>query len=190
VPIEEVLAICRRGNVPVEALGTFFGPKGRPVTRELAGERIFPDFTFGTHLADVEVDLDTGQVRVLRYIAAHDVGRAINPKSVEGQISGGVVQGLGQALLEELVVRDGVNLTPGLFRYLMPTAADVPDIEAVVLESGEGVGPFGARGIGEPPIGPPIAVIPLAVADAIGVQITALPVTPERVLAAIASRRG
>jgi CO/xanthine dehydrogenase Mo-binding subunit len=160
------------------------------VTRELAGERIFPDFTFGTHLADVEVDLDTGQVRVLRYIAAHDVGRAINPKSVEGQISGGVVQGLGQALLEELVVRDGVNLTPGLFRYLMPTAADVPDIEAVVLESGEGVGPFGARGIGEPPIGPPIAVIPLAVADAIGVQITALPVTPERVLAAIASRRG
>jgi CO/xanthine dehydrogenase Mo-binding subunit len=184
-PIADALQICRRRNVPIEALGTFFGPKGREVTRELEGDRVFPDFTFGTHLADVEVDLDTGEVRVLRYIAAHDVGRAINPMSVEGQIAGAVVQGLGQALLEDLVVQDGVNMTPGLFQYLIPTATDVPDIESVILESGEGLGPFGARGIGEQPIGPPIAVIPAAIADAVGARPTSLPVTPERVLEAV-----
>ena len=182
VAVTAALQICRRRNVPVEALGTFFGPKGKEVTRELKGERLFPDFTFGTHLADVEVDLDTGQVQVLRYIAAHDVGRAINPLSVEGQIAGAAVQGLGQALLEEIVMEDGVNLTGGFFQYLIPTAMDVPDIEAIVLESGEGLGPFGARGIGEPPIGPPLAVISSAIADAVGARPTTLPITPERVL--------
>jgi CO/xanthine dehydrogenase Mo-binding subunit len=185
----QVLQLCRRSNVPIEALGTFFGPKGKEVTRDLEGDRIFPDFTFGTHLADVEVDLDTGEVRILRYIAAHDVGRAINPLSVEGQIAGAAVQGLGQALLEDVVVTEGVNMVPGLFQYLIPTATDVPDIESVILESGEGLGPFGARGIGEPPIGPPIAVIPAAIADAVGARPTALPVTPERVLSCIAHAR-
>ena len=82
--LREALVICRRRNVPIEALGTFFGPKGKPVVRDLQADRVFPDFTFGTHLCDVEVDLDTGKVRVLRYVAAHDVGRAINPLSVRG----------------------------------------------------------------------------------------------------------
>jgi CO/xanthine dehydrogenase Mo-binding subunit len=187
VPLVEALQICRRRNTPIEALGTFFGPKGNEVARDLEGDRVFPDFTFGTHLADVEVDLDTGQVKILRYIAAHDVGRAINPKSVEGQIGGGVVQGLGQALLEEVVMLDGVNMMPGLFQYLIPAATDVPDIEAVILESGEGLGPFGARGIGEPPIGPPLGAIPAAIADAVGARPTSLPITPERVLEAAAA---
>jgi CO/xanthine dehydrogenase Mo-binding subunit len=185
VSIGDALKICRRRNVAIEALATFFGPKGKEVTKQLEGDRIFPDFTFGTHLADVEVDLDTGQVRVLRYIASHDVGRAINPLSVEGQIAGAVVQGIGQALLEEVVVQDGVNLTGGLFQYLIPTAMDVPDIETIVLESGEGLGPFGARGIGEPPIGPPLAAISGAIADAVGARPTSLPISPERVLACI-----
>jgi CO/xanthine dehydrogenase Mo-binding subunit len=187
-PVPEALKICRRRNVEIEALGTFFGPKGKEVTKELEGARIFPDFTFGTHLADVEVDLDTGEVKLLRYVAAHDVGRAINPLSVEGQIAGGAVQGIGQALLEEVVMQDGVNLTGGFFQYLIPTASDVPDIEAIVLESGEGLGPFGARGIGEPPVGPPIGAIPNAIADAVGARPTRLPVTPERVLECV--RRG
>jgi CO/xanthine dehydrogenase Mo-binding subunit len=185
VSLRDALLICRRRNVPIERLGTFFGPKGRPVVRDLQSDRVFPDFTFGTHLADVEVDRDTGQVRVLRYVAAHDVGRAINPSSVRGQIIGGAVQGIGQALLEEVVLEEGVNLTGGLFQYLMPTAADVPDIEAVILESGEGMGPFGARGIGEPPIGPPAAAIANAIHDAVGARPTMLPITPERVLACV-----
>jgi CO/xanthine dehydrogenase Mo-binding subunit len=185
VGLKDALLVCRRRNVPIEALGTFFGPKGKEVTRELEGERIFPDFTFGTHLVDLEVDLDTGQVELLRYVAAHDVGRAINPLSVEGQIAGGAVQGIGQALLEEVVVQDGVNMTAGFFQYLIPTAMDVPDIEVVILESGEGLGPFGARGIGEPPIGPPLAAVSSAIADAVGARPTKLPITPERVLACV-----
>jgi CO/xanthine dehydrogenase Mo-binding subunit len=189
IAITAALQVCRRRNVPIEALGTFFGPKGKEVTRDLEGDRLFPDFTFGTHLADVEVDIDTGQVKVLRYIASHDVGRAINPLSVEGQIAGAAVQGIGQALLEEIVMQDGVNLTGGFFQYLIPTAMDVPDIEPIVLESGEGLGPFGARGIGEPPIGPPLAAISSAIADAVGARPTTLPITPERVLGCIEKAR-
>jgi len=185
VPIREALAMCRRRSVPIEALGTFYGPKGVEVGRELRSERIFPDFTFGTHLVDVEVDLDTGAVRILRYVASHDVGRAINPASVEGQICGGVAMGVGSALMEEVVLEEGVNLTGGLFQYLIPTAADLPDIECVVLESGEGLGPFGARGIGEPPIGPCAAALASAIEDAVGARPTTLPMTPERVLECI-----
>ncbi len=186
VPLAEALVACRRQSVPIEALGTFYGPKGRPVTRDLDATRIFPDFTFGSHVCDLEVDLETGQVVLLRYVAAHDVGRAINPRSVEGQIKGAVAQGLGMALLEEVVVEEGVNLTGGLFQYLVPTATDLPEIEAVVLESGEGMGPFGARGIGEPPIGPPLAAVASALEEATGVRPTTLPFTPERVLACVA----
>jgi CO/xanthine dehydrogenase Mo-binding subunit len=185
--LADAVASCRRHKISTEAFGTFFGPSGtRAIETELSTDRVFPDFTFGTHLCDVEVDLDTGKISVLRYVAAHDVGRAINPRSVEGQISGGVVQGIGMALLEEVQVQDGVNLTGGFFHYLLPTFTDVPDIEAVVLESGEGLGPFGARGIGEPPIGPPSAAVTAAVADAIGVWPEQLPLTPERVLALVA----
>jgi CO/xanthine dehydrogenase Mo-binding subunit len=182
VPLKEAIVTCRKRNVPIEALGTFFGPKGEPVVKALQAGRVFPDFTFGTHLCDLEVDLDTGQVRLLGYVAAHDVGRAINPRSVQGQITGAVAQGLGMALLEEVVVADGVNLTAGFFQYLMPTATDVPEIDAIVLESGEGMGPFGARGIGEPPIGPPAAAVASAIQDATGARPTVLPITPERVL--------
>ena len=184
--IPEALKICRRRSVPEDALATFFGPKGSPVAIDLQSSRVFPDFTFGTHLCDLEVDLDSGQVEILRYVAAHDVGRAINPLSVEGQISGAVVQGLGMALLEEVLVEDGYNLTAGLFQYLLPTATDVPGIETIVLESGTGLGPFGARGIGEPPTGPPIAAVANAICDALGVRPTVLPITPERVLGCVA----
>jgi len=92
--------------------------------------------------------------RVLRYVAAHDVGQAINLQSVEGQIEGAVAMGLGFALSEELVFEEAQNLTTTFAQYLMPTAVEVPDIEPIVLQSGSGMGPFNARGIGEPPIGP------------------------------------
>ena len=180
--LQDALVVCRKRNAPIEALGTFFGPKGKPVVKSLQSDRVFPDFTFGTHLCDLEVDLDTGQVKLLGYVAAHDVGRAINPRSVQGQITGAVAQGLGMALLEEVVVADGMNLTGGFFQYLIPTATDVPEIDAVVLESGQGMGPFGARGIGEPPIGPPAAAVASAIQDALGVRPVSLPMTPERVL--------
>ena len=146
---------------------------------------MFPDFTFGAHAVEVEVDTETGGVRVLRHVACHDVGQAINPQSVEGQIQGGAVMGVGYGLMEEVALDQGVNLSTLFASYLIPTSLDVPDVEPLIIESGEGKGPFGARGIGEPPIGPPAAAIANAVEDAVGVRITELPITPERVARAL-----
>ena len=146
---------------------------------------MFPDFTFGAHAVEVEVDTETGGVRVLRHVACHDVGQAINPQSVEGQIQGGAVMGVGYGLMEEVALDHGVNLSTLFASYLIPTSLDVPDVEPLIIESGEGKGPFGARGIGEPPIGPPAAAIANAIEDAVGVRITELPITPERVARAL-----
>jgi CO/xanthine dehydrogenase Mo-binding subunit len=188
--LREAIAMCLSVGQPIHALGTFHGPKGKEVKHHLKSDRIFPDFTFGTHLADVEVDIDTGAVEVLRYVACHDVGRAINPQSVKGQISGAVAQGIGYALMERVVFDRGVNLSTGFFQYQIPTALDLPDVTCVVLESGDGVGPFGARGIGEPPIGPCAAAIASAIENAIGVRPVDLPILPEKVVAYLDGLQG
>jgi nicotinate dehydrogenase large molybdopterin subunit len=184
VRLAELAAACRLRGVPTSHLGTWHAETGTfdPDSGQGAS---FPDYTFGAHAADVEVDTETGEVRVLAYAAAHDVGRAINPLRVEGQIQGGAWQGLGYALGEEVVVHDGQTASTLLASYLLPTAADLPDVRAIIVESGEGKGPFGARGIGEPTIGPPAATIANAVAAATGVRVTRLPITPERLLAAL-----
>ena len=185
VAMRALLAQCARVGVPRSHLGVYHAPAGEPVDLHAGAGKVFPDYTFGAHAAEVEVDTETGVVRVLKYAAAHDVGRAINPQSVEGQIQGGAVQGLGYGLMEEVVVEEGTNLTTSFASYLIPTATDVPDVEAIVLESGEGLGPFNARGIGEPPIGPPAAAIANAIEDATGARITRLPITAERVARAL-----
>jgi xanthine dehydrogenase molybdenum-binding subunit len=181
LPMSRVLAECARAGVPRSHLGVYHAPAGEPVDLARGSGKVFPDYTFGAHAAEVEVDTETGVVRVLGFAAAHDVGRAINPQSVEGQIQGGAVQGLGYGVMEEVIVDHGINLTTSFATYLIPTAADVPDVRAIVVESGEGLGPFNARGIGEPPIGPPAAAIANAIEDATGVRITRLPITAERV---------
>jgi nicotinate dehydrogenase large molybdopterin subunit len=170
--------------VPTAHLGTWHAETGTfdPASGQGAS---FPDYTFGAHAADVEVDMETGEVRVLGYAAAHDVGRAINPLRVVGQIQGGAYQGLGYALGEEVVVEEGQTMSTLLASYLMPNSADLPDVKAIIVESGEGKGPFGARGIGEPTIGNPAATIANAVTAATGVRVTQLPINAERLLAAI-----
>jgi CO/xanthine dehydrogenase Mo-binding subunit len=135
------------------------------------------------------VDIETGQVTVSKSVAAHDVGRAINPVAVEGQIQGGSAQGLGYALMEEFIVERGVTRTPSLSEYLIPTSVDFPATEAIILESGTGVGPFSAKGIGEPVLTPAAPAVANAVADAIGVRIYDLPITPEKVLEALDRKR-
>jgi len=183
--LPDLLRQCARAGVPRGHLAVYNAPAGEPVDLATGSGKVFPDYTYGAHAAEVEVDTETGVVRLLRYAAAHDVGRAINPQSVEGQIQGGAVQGLGYGLMEEVVVEDGINLTTSFATYLIPTAADVPDVEPVVVESGEGLGPFNARGIGEPPIGPPAAAVANAIADATGARLTRLPITAERVARAL-----
>ena len=185
LPLPTVLSQCARVGVPRSHLAVYHAPAGEPVDLATGSGKVFPDYTFGAHAAEVEVDTETGAVRVLKYAAAHDVGRAINPQSVEGQIQGGAVQGLGYGLMEEVVVEEGVNLTTSFASYFVPSAADVPDVDPIVVESGEGLGPFGARGIGEPPIGPPAAAVANAIADATGARVTRLPLTAERVAAAL-----
>jgi CO/xanthine dehydrogenase Mo-binding subunit len=184
IRLAELAAACHRRGLPTWHLGTWHAETGTFDPASGQG-RTFPDYTFGAHAADVEVDTETGELRVLAYAAAHDVGRAINPLRVEGQIQGGAVQGLGYALGEEVVVHDGQTASTLLASYLLPNAADLPDVRAIIVESGEGKGPFGARGIGEPPIGNPAATIANAVAAATGVRVTELPITPERLLAAL-----
>jgi CO/xanthine dehydrogenase Mo-binding subunit len=185
LPLKQVLAACARMGVPRSHLAVYHAPAGEPVDLVKGSGKIFPDYTFGAHAAEVEVDTETGRVTVLKYVAAHDVGKAINPQSVEGQIQGGAVQGLGYGMMEEVLLDEGINQTTSFASYLIPTAADVPDVQAIVVESGEGLGPFGARGIGEPPIGPPAAAVANAIEDATGVRVTRLPITPERVARAL-----
>ncbi len=184
VTLAELAAACEQRAISTAHLSTWRGEAGSFDPRTGQGDT-FPDYTYGTHAADVEVDTETGQVTVLRYAACHDVGRAINPMRVEGQIQGGAMQGLGYALTEDMDIQDGY-VQAGLFaNYLIPNAQDFPDVLVGIIESGEGKGPLGARGIGEPPIGNVAATIASAIQDAIGIRPAQLPMTPERVLALI-----
>jgi len=140
----------------------------------------------GAHVCDVEVDTDTGLVTVLRYTAFQDVGRALNPAAVEGQVEGSVVQGLGWALTEGYDYGpDGRLRNASLLDYRMPTALDVPKIECVIIETPVPNVPYGVRGVGEVPIVPPAAAVANAIARATGVRMTHMPMTPERVLRAL-----
>lgn len=186
--LAELVAACRERGVPAEHLGTFDAEGGEFDPQRGQG-RTFPDYTYGAHACDVEVDPGTGQVRVLAYVACHDVGKALNPLRVCGQIEGGVVQGIGYALTEEIVTVDGSTQSTLFGDYLIPSAPDLPDIHSHYLESSEGKGPFGARGIGEPPIGPPAPALASAIEDATGVRLTELPFKPERILEALAQAK-
>jgi CO/xanthine dehydrogenase Mo-binding subunit len=190
MPVTQLLQACVRAGVAWQHLAVFHAPGGEPVQAHGGKGRVFPDFTFGAHAAELEVDLDGGQVRILKYAACHDVGRAINPQSVEGQIQGAVAQGIGYALSEEVVLVDGINQTTSLASYVIPDALTTPEIEALIVESGEGLGPFNARGIGEPPIGPPAPALANALHDALGIRLTELPMTPERVLRGLGVIKG
>lgn len=147
-------------------------------------------YDYGTHVAIVEVDTVTGAVRVLKYIAVHDVGKALNRQAIEGQIEGGVMMGLGYALSEEFVMRDGINLTDSLHKCHLPTADQAPEIISVVLEIPHPVGPLGAKGFAEAPTVPVAPAILNAIYDAVGVRITSLPATPEKVRAGLQIANG
>jgi CO/xanthine dehydrogenase Mo-binding subunit len=170
----------------------FYDPANENFDREFKGN-LSVTYAFGTHGVEVEVDRETGQVKILRYIAAHDVGRAINPMLLEGQVYGGATMGIGYAMTEKLILRNGKVMNPNFLDYKMLTAKDVPNIEALVIETDDPAGPFGAKGIGEPGLVPTAPAIANAIYDAVGVRIKDLPITPEKVLAALkekASQRG
>ena len=137
----------------------------------------------------VDVDPDTGRVAVRKVVSAHDVGRALNPAAAEGQVHGGVHMGLGYALSEKLVIEQGLVLTQTFMDYAMFKADDMPEIVVRLIESVDAEGPFGAKGLGESGVIPVAAAVRNAIKDAIGVRFNELPITPERVRAAVGARQ-
>ncbi len=183
ITLLEALAACRAlGEQTVS--GVSFNPEFQRLDDSGRGDP-YPTYAFATQIAEVEVDTETGQVEVLRIVAAHDVGRAINPDLVEAQIQGGIAQGIGYALSEDLMIEEGVVVNPYFSTYLLPTSVDVSEIESILIEDEEPSGPFGAKGVAEPALIPTVSAIVGAIYDAVGVVVTQLPAKPELILAAL-----
>lgn len=161
-----------------------------PVTPGVDTANLSPTYAYAAHGAQVDVDVRTGKVTLSDYVAAHDVGRAINPMMVKGQIAGGAVMGIGVALGEELVREGGRVANPSYLNYALPRAADVPSVRPVIVENYDSAGPYGAKSVGEMSIIPPGAAVANAVYDAVGVRIRELPITPDKVLTALVAQRG
>ena len=149
-----------------------------------------PAYSYSAQVAEVSVDEETGEVTVHKIWAAHDCGRALNPVAVEGQVIGSVWMGLGQALEEEMVWKDGLLMNPGLLEYRSPSSAESPEIECIIVESIDPEGPFGAKEAGEGSLAATIPAISNAIYDAVGVRLREAPFTPERVLAALRAKKG
>ncbi|MCC7362203.1 MAG: xanthine dehydrogenase family protein molybdopterin-binding subunit [Anaerolineales bacterium] len=178
----------REGGQIVSGEG-WYDPPTQLVDKDTYKGNISATYGFGAQMAEVEVDTETGHVRVLRLVCANDVGRAINPMAVEGQIEGGAQMGLGYALTEELLVKDGRVLNPDFLDYRLFTSADMPVLETIIVETDDPGGPYGAKGVGEMGGTPTAAAVANAIYDAVGVRLTTLPMTPERVLAALLEHR-
>jgi len=149
-----------------------------------------PLTSFTAQVAEVSVDPETGEVKLLKFTTAHDVGRIVNPIGHEGQINGGLMQGIGYALMEELRVEDGRVTTLSFGDYKIPTPPDIPPLNTVLVKEGSGVGPYQIKGIGESSIGPVAPAIANAIADAIGVRVRHLPLTSEKVYEALKTGHG
>ena len=187
-PVRELLTPAELAGEGLVAEGRHYGAPGAidESLVEAGSFYAYHDFTGAAHVAQVEVDRATGTVRVERYAAFHDVGTVIDRPTATAQVEGGVVMGLGTALTEESIWSDdGLLQNPGLLDYRIPTIAEVPPIEVTFVEGFPGGGPFGAKGLGEPPIVPVPATVAAAVRDACGAHLTELPLSPERVARAL-----
>jgi CO/xanthine dehydrogenase Mo-binding subunit len=179
------LALQAWKNEERPAIGTFQYRPPKTTTYDPKTGRAEPNFAYGyvAQAAEVEVDLETGHVQVVRVVSANDVGHAVNPLLVQGQIEGAVVQAQGYAIMEHLVSTDGVIQNPYLSTYLIPTVLDVPqEVKSVILEYADPIGPFGVRGMAEMPFLTVAPAVAAAVHDATGVWIDSIPMTPDRVV--------
>lgn len=180
--------IIGRGSYDVEGPGFGFDPKRVSVRGFPIGP--LTAYLLGIHIVEVDVDLETGQVAVVNVVAAHDVGRAINPTTVEGQIEGGVAQGIGQSLYEELCLDGGQTVNPSFRDFRIPSISDMPHhLIAVIVEEADKYGPFGAKGVGEPSLIATAAAIANAIYNAVGIRVQHLPITPEKVLLALEAKQ-
>jgi CO/xanthine dehydrogenase Mo-binding subunit len=179
---DTIVAEAYRRGVSLKEEGFFMAPAA-PWDQEVGQGTPYVQYTWGALIVEVEVDMGTGYYKVLGAHAAYDVGKAVNPGGVLGQIYGGTVQGLGYAMMEELLHKDGVVVNPNLGDYYIPTSMDIPaDFKAFIVEVPGPLGPFGAKIIAEPPIVLPGPAVRNAVLNATGVSVDDLPVTSEKVL--------
>jgi CO/xanthine dehydrogenase Mo-binding subunit len=179
----EALSRWRAEERPARATCTYRPPRTTPLDPETGKSE--PNFSYGyvAEAVEAEVDTETGQVRLIKVICADDVGKAVNPQQVQGQIEGAIVQAAGYALMENFVQKEGQTLTRGLSTYLIPTVLDIPqEVESLILEYPDPIGPYGARGMGEMPYLPLVPATVAAVHSATGVWFNEFPLTPERVL--------
>ncbi|MFQ5693877.1 MAG: xanthine dehydrogenase family protein molybdopterin-binding subunit, partial [Nitrospinota bacterium] len=188
--LKEVAAFSHKRGRTLQGEGAY-SPELTPLDEETGEGRPYDCWVFATHAVEVEVDVETGEFRVLKLVCAHDVGTAVNPLELEGQIEGGSVQGLGYGMLEEIRCREGVVENPDFAGYLIPTALDAPEEqESVIVETYEPTGPYGAKGVAEPALNPTAPAICNAIFRAVGARITDLPATPEKVLAGLRRNGG
>ena len=181
---DELVSECKKRGMKLREEGRV--KKDLPLWDKEAGRGdLAPSYAFGAHVAEVEVDIETGKVDVINYTAAHDSGTAISREQYESQIFGGVAQGLGYALMEELILKDGIIRNQTFLDYHIPTAADIPRIKTIIVEAPDDFGPFGAKGVGEAGIEPVAGAVANAVYNALGIPIHRFPFTPERVSEAI-----
>jgi len=170
----ELAEECWRRNVSTSADGWYAAPE---TTFDENGQGdAYAVYSYATHVAEVSVDTRTGKVTLDRITAAHDVGRVLNPVTLEGQIEGGALQGASLALFERMVTDGGTILTPDFSTYILPTSMDAPEVVTVAVEDAYSLGPFGAKGIGETPAMPGPAAVANAVAHATGVRVRELPI--------------
>jgi CO/xanthine dehydrogenase Mo-binding subunit len=179
VSFERVATRAHKTGLPLKWQG-YFDPHTTSLDPKTGQGTPYATYAFASHVAEVEVDVLTGEARVLRVVAAHDVGKAINPRNVHGQIHSGIAMGIGYALMEEYIP----GRTESMKDYHIPSAADMPEIVSIIIEDPEPTGPFGAKGVGEPALIPTAPAILNALADALGVRICSLPANLERVMKA------
>jgi CO/xanthine dehydrogenase Mo-binding subunit len=186
LPISQV-AQHAETNVGKPAIGSSsYNPPTVEMDPETGQGKPFNTYVYATQIAEVEVDDETGEVVVKRIVAVHDCGQPINPMLVEGQIQGGISMGVGYALQEEILFdNQGKQINPNLTNYIMPTSLDMPELDVQLVDNYDPTGPHGAKGVGEPTAVPTAAAIMNAIYDAVGVRITTLPATAEKVMAAI-----
>ena len=175
---------------PLIGAGHYSPPEGLGGTYKGAAVGTSPAYSFSASVCEVEVDVETGKVKVLNFWDAHDCGTAVNPLNVEGQVDGAAVMGMSETLFENQVFdSNGRMLNPDLHNYLIATSADTPEIQSVIVDSYEPAGPFGAKEVGEGASLPILGAIANAIEDAVGVRIKELPITPEKILKAIRERQ-
>jgi 4-hydroxybenzoyl-CoA reductase subunit alpha len=174
--------------MPIVGRGSWMAPADEPTTLFKQDGNFSPNYSFMTQAAEVEVDFSTGQVKLLRMVTAHDCGQPINPMLVEGQLEGSVVGGMGQALYEDAIVQKGQMMNPSFLDYGFPTFLEMPEIEAIEVETDDPIGPYGAKEAGEGTQLSPAPAIVNAIYDAIGVDFMDLPITPEKILDALEAK--